>query len=135
MGPLYLYLNIERTVVMDLPEFKDKLITVLWYGDSPAVNTGFGIVSQNLTMGLWQTGKYRIVAVGINDRGQEHPIKKLPNYHVVPIPDLRNDPYGYQVLPQALQQYKPDIIIVLNDIWLISGDPARGNFGWFEKTL
>jgi glycosyltransferase involved in cell wall biosynthesis/ADP-heptose:LPS heptosyltransferase len=116
-------------------EFNKDLITLLWYGDSPCVSTGFGIVSQSVLFRLWQTGKYRIVAVGINDRGEDHPLKKLPNFHVMPCPYLDRDPYGYQVLPEAIKRFKPDVIFALNDIWLLAGDSGKGNLNWWESLL
>ena len=44
-------------------------IRLLWMGDSPAVSTGFGRVSQGVLERLLQTGKYNISVLGIN-----HPI-------------------------------------------------------------
>lgn len=101
-------------------------ITILWYGDSPAVRTGFGRVSYEFLKRLHATGKYIIYALGINDKGDDCPIKRLPNFTVIPCPDLQNDPYGIRQLPQVLQQVQPDIVISLNDIWVWIGDERYG---------
>jgi glycosyltransferase involved in cell wall biosynthesis/ADP-heptose:LPS heptosyltransferase len=116
-------------------EFQENRTTLLWYGDAPTVETGFGRVTRSITLGLWKTGRYNIVCVGINDRGEDHPLKKLPNYHVVSVPYLDKDPYGYQVMPKAIENYRPEVLIALNDPWLLTSERGRPDYNWFEKVI
>ena len=115
-------------------ENKEK-IRVLWYGDSPVVNTGFGVVSKSIVERLAKTGKYHVTCVGINDRATDpnHPLRHNPNVTCVPVPYLDRDPYGYEVLPQVMQQFKPDVVLALNDIWLLTGHPHHQNVDWFYQ--
>jgi len=46
-----------------------KHTKLLWIGDSPAVTTGFGRVSQSILERLAKTGKYSISVLGVN-----HPV-------------------------------------------------------------
>ena len=111
-------------------------ITILWYGDSPAVRTGFGRVSYEFLKRLHATGKYIIYALGINDKGDDTPLKRLPNFHIIPCSDLQHDPYGLQKLPEVLSKVQPDVIISLNDIWVWLGDERHGNRDhWLWKHI
>lgn len=114
-----------------------KKPVILVHTDSPQVSTGFGRVCYNLVTRWLQTGKYRIVVLGMNDRGEYHPLRQAhPDLIIEPLPYLSEDPYGVQRLPEILRKYEPDIVFALNDIWVWSGDQRHPQLlNWYKNTL
>jgi len=93
-------------------------IRLLWIGDSPAVSTGFGRVSQGVLEGLYQTGKYDISVLGIN-----HPIGDPHRYEgmfrIYPS-RAKGNIYGFNRVQEVIAKEKPDQIIINNDLWIAS---------------
>lgn len=91
-------------------------IRLLWIGDSPAVSTGFGRVSQGILEGLYQTGKYEISVLGIN-----HPIGDPHRYEgmfrIYPA-KAGGNVYGFNRVQEVIAKEKPDQIIINNDLWI-----------------
>jgi len=99
------------------PKDGDKKIKILAYCDSPTVNTGFGIVAQNVLKRLHATGKYEIVVWGVNYYGMPH---DLP-YKIYPATlDQHGDLYGRQQFINFMASYDFDILWSLNDTFIIS---------------
>uniref|UniRef100_A0A6M3L9C1 Putative glycosyltransferase n=1 Tax=viral metagenome TaxID=1070528 RepID=A0A6M3L9C1_9ZZZZ len=96
----------------------DGKIKLLWVGDSPAVSTGFGRVSQGILESLYQTGKYSISVLGIN-----HPIGDPHRYEgmfrIYPAKAAGNV-YGFNRVEEVITKEKPDIILINNDLWIAS---------------
>jgi D-inositol-3-phosphate glycosyltransferase len=96
----------------------DRRIRLLWVGDSPAVSTGFGRVAQGVLEGLYQTGKYEISVLGIN-----HPIGDPHRYEgmfrIYPA-KVRGNVYGLDRIEEVINKEKPDVIIINNDLWIVS---------------
>lgn len=86
---------------------------VLWVSDVNE-STGFGVVAYNLIPKLLKTNRYDMVAMGINYRGGRH---GLGDIHVYPC-DSR-DPYGFGVFPHVVMTEKPDLIFVLQDLFIV----------------
>lgn len=75
------------------------------------VNTGFGIVAQNV---LGNLGKeWDVAVIGINYKGDPHELQKKHRIYMT-----GNDPYGLDRVKQVMQIEKPDLIWILNDVWL-----------------
>jgi glycosyltransferase involved in cell wall biosynthesis len=113
----------------------EKKIVLLYHGDSPKVNTGFGVVAREILSRLYKTGRYEIHSVGINDKGdppRDPIVAKMMHY---PLPDLREDPYGIEKLPEVARQIQPDILFTLNDIWVLDGFHSRNTKDWFMRAL
>jgi glycosyltransferase involved in cell wall biosynthesis len=108
-------------------------IKVLWYGDSPVVQTGFGRVSREILNRLHDTGKYEIIVCGLNDLGE--PSEYRSKFKIYSVVDLKEDPYGFKVLPMVIQRENPDVILTLNDIWVYTGFPENNNVDWFKKII
>ena len=83
---------------------------ILAIGDFP-VNTGFGIVMQNIFANL--PGSYDIAVIGINYRGDPHPLQAKHRIYTT-----GNDVYGFGRLEGVINAEKPDLIFILNDIWM-----------------
>ena len=87
---------------------------ILWYGDACS-NTGFGRVSHSV---LEHLRKYHeVVVLGINYAGDphEHP------YRIYPACTMHTgDRFGIQRIPEILLKERPDVIICLNDIWVVN---------------
>jgi len=115
---------------------KDKpKIKLLYHGDSPKVNTGFGVVAREILGRLYKTGKYEIFCLGINDRGDTSSNFEAPGIHHFALPDLHNDPYGIHRMPEVLQKVRPDVIFTLNDVWVLFGSERNRTKHWFIKTI
>lgn len=110
-----------------------KKIKVLAYMDSPVVQTGFGRVSREILTRLQDTGLFDIVVVGLNDRGEYH--EQRNKFKIIPCPDLKDDPYGYQVFIKALKDERPDVVFAMNDIWVFTGFPENKNVDWFKEAI
>jgi len=93
-------------------------IGLLWIGDSPAVTTGFGRVSQGILEALYQTGKYRISVLGIN-----HPIGDPHRYEgmfrIYPA-KAKGHVYGFNRVEEVVGKERPDVIVINNDLWIAS---------------
>jgi len=90
---------------------------LFWIGDSPAVTTGFGRVSQGVLEGLLRTGKYEISVLGIN-----HPIGDPHRYEgLIRIYPARTtgNLYGFNRVEEIIRKEKPDVIIINNDLWIV----------------
>jgi glycosyltransferase involved in cell wall biosynthesis len=92
---------------------------ILFCGDSPTVDTGFGVVAKNLLTRLEKMG-HEIYAMGINHYGDNpHDIKQF-NFPIWPVDKGSLDMmYGYQKFWFIEEQVKPDLIFFLNDPWVI----------------
>jgi glycosyltransferase involved in cell wall biosynthesis len=93
-------------------------IRLLWIGDSPAVTTGFGRVSQGILENLYQTGRYNISVLGIN-----HPIGDPHRYEgmfrIYPAKAAGNV-YGFNRIQEVIAKERPDVILINNDLWICS---------------
>lgn len=84
---------------------------LLWWGDSPTVNTGFGIVSRNLLEYLGEF--YEIGVMGINEYG----LKRYDTSKYFIYPMERTDMFGFNRFKYVIDDFKPDLIILFQDIW------------------
>lgn len=112
-----------------------KKIKLFYHGDSPKVNTGFGIVAREVLGRLYKTGKYEIHSLGINDRGDTSKHFEAPGIYHYSVPDYQNDPYGIHKMQYVLPQLNPDVIFTLNDIWVLTGSDRNGTKDWFIGTI
>lgn len=93
-------------------------IRLLWYGDSPAVTTGFGRVSQSVLERLYKTGNYDIYVLGINHViGDPH--RYEGRFKIFPA-KARGNVYGLDRVEEVINKVKPQIIIMNNDLWIVS---------------
>ncbi len=96
-----------------------KKINLLFYGDSPTKNTGFGIVAKNILAQLYSTGNYNITIVGINYFGDPHDFP----YKIYPAGiNKQNDIYGRQKFLDLLRNKdnKFDIVFTLQDTFIMA---------------
>jgi len=94
-------------------------IKLLFYGDSPTISTGFGIVAKNILAQLQATGKYDITIVGINYYGDPH---ELP-YKIYPASvNNKGDVYGRQRMLDVLRNKKQsfDIVFTIQDTFIMA---------------
>lgn len=91
---------------------------ILYYGDSPTVDTGFGVVAKNLLNRFAGMG-HDLYVLGINSYGDPYDPKKYP-YPIWPCDKGGPDQiYGYAKFWAIEEKIKPDIIFLLNDPWVI----------------
>jgi glycosyltransferase involved in cell wall biosynthesis len=92
---------------------------IFFIGDSPTVDTGFGIVSRNLLKQLHSLG-HEIVILGINYFGEPYDHTEFP-YTIFPTKQNNLDEmYGYFKFWELYSRLMPDIVFFLNDPWIIS---------------
>jgi len=97
-------------------------IKVLAYMDSPTCATGFGTVSRNILMGLYNTGRYDIDIFGINYWGDPHnfPFRIWP----AGTGDPNKDPYGRQKAVNMIPNMDFDILFCLQDTFILNFLPT-----------
>lgn len=98
-------------------------IKLLFFGDAPTCNTGFGNVAKNILGQLQATGKYDITILGINFYGDPDEASKFPEYKIYPAGvNNQGDLYGRQRLLDLLrnQNFKFDILFTLQDTFIMA---------------
>lgn len=95
---------------------EQKKIKVLAYCDAPTCATGFGTVSRNILMGLYNTGRYEIEILGINYWGDPYdlPMKIWPVGT-----NSQRDPYGRKKICSMIPQMQYDILFFLQDTFIL----------------
>lgn len=94
-------------------------LNILYHGDSPTVDTGFGIVARNILKRLYEKG-HKITVLGINHYGEPYDHNEFP-YQIYPCDKGgRNEVFGIGKFWWLESKIKPDIIFWLNDPWIIS---------------
>ena len=91
---------------------------LLYAGDTPTVTTGFGLVAKNLLNRLNTMG-YDITVLGVNHYGLPYDQQKFP-YPIYP--NEQGGPeqvFGFHKFWGIYEHVKPDIVLFLNDPWLI----------------
>lgn len=97
---------------------------ILWVGDSPTIETGFGVVTKNLTTRLARMG-HEIDILGINFFGNPYDHKEFP-FNIWPTDKGSvENVYGYNKLWWLADKIKPDVIFFLNDPWIINSYMER----------
>ncbi len=87
---------------------------ILIWADSPTAPTGFGNVVKNI-LNHFPTEEYEVVVYGINHNGRKSDL----GYKIYGV-DSKTDFYGYKGFKSVLKKVKPDILFLINDIWVIS---------------
>lgn len=84
-----------------------KLLAICDY----PVNTGFGIVAQNVLGNL--DASWEVAVIGINYKGDPHELQKKHRIYMT-----GGDPYGIDRVKSIMAAENPDLIWILNDVWL-----------------
>lgn len=121
---------------------------VLIHTDLPLAKTGFGKHAKNILEYLYRTGKYELcnLAVGVLANAPDlarMPWKTIGTVEPQKVEALRNinDPkawdnisrmagYGQFAVDEAIQSFKPDVYIAIQDIWGINYSADRP---WFKN--
>lgn len=91
---------------------------ILYVGDGPNIDTGFGTVAKNILPRLQKMG-HEIYALAINWYGDPYDHEEFP-FPMWPVDKGSLDMmYGYQKFWHLEEQIKPDLIFFLNDPWVI----------------
>ena len=86
---------------------------ILYCGDC-AVQTGFGRVAEGLLPILAK--EHEIVVLAVNYWGDPH---GLP-YKLYPAQVGGSDPYGSHRIAEIIATEKPDLVLAVNDIWILN---------------
>ena len=92
---------------------------ILFVGDSPTVNTGFGVVSKNVLAQLHAKG-HQIAVLGVNHHGEPYSREDFP-YDIHPCEGGGGSEgvFGMNRLWHILPQVQPDLLFLFNDPWII----------------
>lgn len=91
---------------------------ILFSGDSPTVNTGFGVVSKNIVSRLIKLG-HEVVVLGINSYGDPYDPIEFP-YPIYPCEKGPPDAvFGTHKLWAIVREFEPDLLFFLNDPWIV----------------
>ena len=88
---------------------------VLIWGDSPTTPTGFSNVISYIIKHL-PADQYEFAILGINYSGGEH---EFP-YEIYPTKPNEGDIFGLATINEVVKKENPDLVLILNDIWVIS---------------
>lgn len=90
---------------------------ILWYSDSPALETGFAQVAKKIIASLLETGLYEIEVIGV-----EHFFDKYdPIKYPYKIHDAKpHDRYQSELFIKALKMWKFDILFTFHNLGFIS---------------
>jgi D-inositol-3-phosphate glycosyltransferase len=91
----------------------DRKIKIAIFGDG-ILETGFGRVLHSIAKFLYSDYNYDISWLGLNTTGDPHGFP----YRIYPTKTGKSV-YGYDRTPYFLKQEEPDLIFLLNDVWII----------------
>ena len=89
---------------------KPKLLVI---GDSPTCATGFGVVTNNVLANIGD--KWDVHVLAVNYYGDPH---SLQSRYKLYSPSLGGDVYGFNRLNDLLKGLQPDLIWIINDVWM-----------------
>lgn len=129
--------NTDATVIED-DEDNQKgrpMAKILYHGDAPVVDTGFGIVAKNLLNRFTEMG-HEVSGLGINWYGDPYDRSKF-NGTLWPCDKGSPDQiYGYAKFWAIEEKVRPDIIFLLNDPWVIERLLEYKPRNWYgEKSV
>lgn len=89
---------------------------ILWYSDSPALETGFAQVAKKIIAGLLETGLYEIEVVGVEHFFDKYDKKKYPYkiHNAKP-----HDRYQSELFIKALNEWEFDILFTFHNLGFI----------------
>ncbi len=87
---------------------------IMFWGDSPTVGTGFGNVLKFIIKNL-PRDKYQISVLGVYDQGKPHDLECT----IYPV-NGGSEIYERKEVYEYIKAENPDIIFLLNDIWVIN---------------
>jgi len=125
---------IFATIIVEA--FSSSMVRILYCGDA-FVETGFGRVAQYLLPAL--AAHHEVVVMSTNYHGDPHPEAK--HYTVYPAMLHGSDPFGSHRIKSIIQQTKPDLVWITNDIWValqlwkvVADIKEELGFKWFVYT-
>jgi glycosyltransferase involved in cell wall biosynthesis len=103
---------------------------ILWCSQSPAIDTGYGIISREILTRLHATGKYEIACQAWFEKPKDNPSYQYEASSSSAFPfklfhtDAGNNPSpeakdGQKNIGQIIDQFKPDITIWFSDIYMV----------------
>lgn len=106
------------TPTVEVSPKKKEFVKVGWIGDSPYLTTGFGLVAKMICEGLVKGG-HSVACLGMYDTSKRPRFDS--KYPVWQTPE--NDPEGFSILRDFLQEEKPEVLIINYDpgkiiVWL-----------------
>jgi len=97
---------------------------ILIWGDSPTATTGFARVLREIFTKLIKFKNPEIAWLGVNYSGSPHnfPFKIYPaQEQLVKFPDIT----GIKRLPGFIEEFKPDVLFILQDLWMFNRSTSR----------
>lgn len=92
---------------------------ILWYSDSPFVETGFAQVAKQILMALYNTALYDIEVVPTANKTTWYDQKKFPLKIHTPSYNPK-DPYNMGLLLECIEKSDYDILFTFNDLGVVN---------------
>lgn len=97
---------------------------ILWVSNAPYVGSGYGVQTQLFTRLLQKAGHDVTVFGFFGHHGA------VMNAGGVPILPTGFDQWGNDVIPLHVEQYKPDVTVLLCDVWVYQPDVIKLMAAW-----
>ncbi|MBI2927042.1 MAG: glycosyltransferase family 4 protein [Verrucomicrobia bacterium] len=104
-------------------------VKVLWVSDSPLLGTGFGRVTREVTARLARVPGIQVACLGWGYDGWPYDHAHFPAI-IYPSRGPSDTPEHFE---RVINEFKPDIVITLGEIWMVDwlpAHPTRRQFKW-----
>jgi len=105
------------------------MLRILWLSDSPLLATGFGRVTRAVVSRLARAPGLQVACSGMGYDGWPYEKKSFP---AVIYPSA-SGAHGQDTFERVIQEFKPDVVITLAELWMIDWmpkHPCRPRFKW-----
>jgi glycosyltransferase involved in cell wall biosynthesis len=121
---------------------EERKLRILWSSQTPALETGYAVVTRNILTRLTATNMFEVACLGWHEPPapkQKYPFEGL-NAYKFPFklfstnetPDLKdNERYGQGTFEEVVEYYKPDAVVVLGDLFMstyLAESKSRDNY-------
>lgn len=106
-----------------------KRTKILWVSDNPFLCTGFARVTRELVGRFSKVPELEIACCGWGYDGWPRPVEEFP----VRVYPSAADSFGQDSFTRILDEFKPDVVITLGEIWMIqwiASHEKRSSFKW-----
>ena len=104
-------------------------VRILWLSDSPLLATGFGRVTREVVSRLARVSGMEVACLGIGYDGWPSDRARFP----VTLYPSGGGSHGQDTFERVVQEFKPDVVITLAELWMIDwlpSHPCRPRFKW-----
>lgn len=117
---------------------------ILWVGEAPNLNTGYGVYANNVLRYLASLGKYHIVQLAVYGKHDTN-YSQFP-WQIIPVEPPKDTPehvdfkskhenqFGLYNFDKICAEFKPDVVCNIADIWMFEFI-LRSHYAKYYKTI